>query len=135
MWWFGKVVTWRETVYLVILLAGAVWGAVRLLKAKKEQSPQKNKVLSALYIFLGFASALVVYVFHVIADVSAARAAMYQGLENAPPIPLWGSLRVFEWSLLIAGAVISVLYGIKAQSASQRSVSDENQKDDSIFQS
>ncbi|MBN1620367.1 hypothetical protein JW890_06565 [candidate division WOR-3 bacterium] len=134
MWWFGKVVTWREIVYLVILLAGAVWGAARWLKAKKEQNPEKNKVLSALYIFLGFASAFVLYIFHLIADVSAARAAIYQGLENAPPIPLWGSLRLFEWSLLIAGAVVSVFYGIKAQSLSQGSISDENRKDDSIFQ-
>lgn len=136
MWWLGKIVTWRETVYFLILLAGAVWGAVRWLKIRnvRTSDSDKYKALSAVYIFLGFSSAFLVYIFHLVADISAARAAAFQGLDNAPPIPIWGSLRVLEWALLIAGAVVSVFYGIQAQNRIQRSRSDEDGKDDSLLQ-
>ncbi|MBN1149852.1 hypothetical protein JXA84_01380 [candidate division WOR-3 bacterium] len=135
MWWLGKVVTWREIVYFMILIAGTVWGFIRWSKLKGERSPDKNKILSGFYIFLGFFSAFAVYIFHVIADVSAQRAAIRQGLESAPPIPLWGSLRVFEWSLLVAGALVSVFYGLRSQNQIQRNKSDENGQNDSILQS
>ncbi|KQC12082.1 MAG: hypothetical protein APR63_11825 [Desulfuromonas sp. SDB] len=71
--------------------------------------------MSYVFIFWGFFGALVINILHLSANVSAARAAMIQGLDNAPPIPIWGSLRVLEWGLLIAGALISLFFNIYNQ--------------------
>ncbi len=115
MWWFGSIVSWREIIYFVILLAGSLWGLYRWLSVPKNKKELKYKKLSYGFIFLGFFMALLTFIFHLVGDVSAARAANIQGLTNAPPIPIWGSLRILEWSFLITGSVISFIFNIYGQ--------------------
>ena len=115
MWWFGTVVSWKEIIYLLILIAGSIWGLIRWSAFSKEGPEFRYKTLSYVFIFWGFFAALIVNILHLSASVSAARAAMIQGLDNAPPIPIWGSLRVLEWGFLIAGALISLFFNIYNQ--------------------
>lgn len=114
-WWFGTVVTWKEIIYAVILLAGSIYGFIKWISAPDNLKYLKYKKKSFLFLFLGFFCAFIIFLLYLTTTVSAARAAMVQGISNAPPVPLWGSLRILEWSFLIAGGLISFFFNIYAQ--------------------